>query len=199
MSTTTVSRRRGRAVEGNETSTEPAQETSMSQIVVEDLSVEQAAPAQEVPVTRTINEKAKEALKKYQEESKKAKAFLAEVLSGKHPDLVVPDAVLQAISVIVPLRATSAKRASHSPKAQLLDKLHSMFEANGGKLSLMDIFKEFRMGEGEMRVRIRNAVHDRAPEERMWITYDPSTETYTLEHVGAEAPSGWTGPLPKNK
>lgn len=58
MSTNTTSpRRRGRTVEGNETTTiEPAQETTMTQTVVEDLTVEQATPA-EAPAetsTRTI-------------------------------------------------------------------------------------------------------------------------------------------------
>lgn len=201
MSTNTTSpRRRGRIVEGNETTTiEPSQETTMTQTVVEDLTVEQAAPA-EAPAetsTRTISAQAVEALKKYQEESKKAKAFLAEVLSGKHPDMIIPDAVLEAIRVIVPLRAAKGASSARSPKMQVLDKLLSLFNANGGKLSLMDIFKEFRMGEGEMRVRMRNAIHDRKPEERMWISYDPNTEVYTLEAVGADAPAGWTGPLPK--
>ena len=197
MSTNTTSpRRRGRTVEGNETTTiEPAQETTMTQTVVEDLTVEQATPA-EAPA-RTITPQAVEALKKYQEESKKAKAFLAEVLSGKHPDMIIPDAVLEAIRVIVPLRAAKGASSARSQKMQVLDKLLSLFNANGGKLSLMDIFKEFRMGEGEMRVRMRNAIHDRKPEERMWISYDPNTEVYTLEAVGADAPAGWTGPLPK--
>lgn len=197
MSTnTTPPRRRGRTVEGNETTTiEPAQETTMTQTVVEDLTVEQATPAE--THARTITPQAVEALKKYQEESKKAKAFLAEVLSGKHPDMIIPDAVLEAIRVIVPLRAAKGASSARSPKMQVLDKLLSLFNANGGKLSLMDIFKEFRMGEGEMRVRMRNAIHDRKPEERMWISYDPNTEVYTLEAVGADAPAGWTGPLPK--
>lgn len=201
MSTNTTSpRRRGRTVEGNETTTiEPAQETTMTQTVVEDLTVEQATTAEAPAEThaRTITPQAVEALKKYQEESKKAKAFLAEVLSGKHPNMIIPDAVLEAIRVIVPLRAAKGASSARSPKMQVLDKLLSLFNANGGKLSLMDIFKEFRMGEGEMRVRMRNAIHDRKPEERMWISYDPNTEVYTLEAVGADAPAGWTGPLPK--
>lgn len=201
MSTNTTSpRRRGRTVEGNETTTiEPAQETTMTQTVVEDLTVEQATTAEAPAEThaRTITPQAVEALKKYQEESKKAKAFLAEVLSGKHPDMIIPDAVLEALCVIVPLRAAKGASSARSQKMQVLDKLLSLFNANGGKLSLMDIFKEFRMGEGEMRVRMRNAIHDRKPEERMWISYDPKTEVYTLEAVGADAPAGWTGPLPK--
>ena len=61
-----------------------AQESPMSQIVVEDLTAESVAPVTSAePETtapkREVSEAAKAALKEYQEASKKAKAFLAEV------------------------------------------------------------------------------------------------------------------------
>lgn len=183
-----------------------AQESPMSQIVVEDLTAESVAPVTSAePETtapkREVSEAAKAALKEYQEASKKAKAFLAEVILGKHPQLVLPNEVLEAIRVLVPIR--NAKQGGHAAprnaKQQVLDKLLDLFMANDGKVTLMQVFKEFRMGEGEMRVRMRNAIHDRKPEERMWITYDADTETYTLEEVGLNPPAGWTGTLPKNK
>lgn len=174
-----------------------AQESPMSQIVVEDLTAEPETTAPK----REVSEAAKAALKEYQEASKKAKAFLAEVILGKHPQLVLPNEVLEAIRVLVPIR--NAKQGGHAAprnaKQQVLDKLLDLFMANDGKVTLMQVFKEFRMGEGEMRVRMRNAIHDRKPEERMWITYDADTETYTLEEVGVNPPAGWTGTLPKNK
>lgn len=188
-----------------------AQESPMSQIVVEDLTAESVAPVAPVaPVTsaepettapkREVSEAAKAALKEYQEASKKAKAFLAEVILGKHPHLVLPNEVLEAIRVLVPIRnAKQGHAAPRNAKQQVLDKLLDLFMANDGKVTLMQVFKEFRMGEGEMRVRMRNAIHDRKPEERMWITYDSDTETYTLEEVGVNPPAGWTGALPKNK
>lgn len=178
----------------------------MSQIVVEDLTAESVAPVtyaepETTAPKREVSEAAKAALKEYQEASKKAKAFLAEVILGKHPQLVLPNEVLEAIRVLVPIR--NAKRGGHAAprnaKQQVLDKLLDLFMANDGKVTLMQVFKEFRMGEGEMRVRMRNAIHDRKPEERMWITYDADTETYTLEEVGVNPPAGWTGTLPKNK
>jgi hypothetical protein len=177
----------------------------MSQIVVEDLTAESVAPVTSVePETtapkREVSEAAKAALKEYQEASKKAKAFLAEVILGKHPHLVLPNEVLDAIRVLVPIRnAKQGHAAPRNQKQQVLDKLLDLFMANDGKVTLMQVFKEFRMGEGEMRVRMRNAIHDRKPEERMWITYDADTETYTLEEVGVNPPAGWTGTLPKNK
>lgn len=183
-----------------------AQESPMSQIVVEDLTAESVAPVTSAePETtapkREVSEAAKAALKEYQEASKKAKAFLAEVILGKHPNLVLPNEVLEAIRVLVPIH--NAKKGGHAAhrniKQQVLDKLLDLFMANDGKVTLMQVFKEFRMGEGEMRIRMRNAIHDRKPEERMWITYDADTETYTLEEVGVNPPDGWTGTLPKNK
>lgn len=183
-----------------------AQESPMSQIVVEDLTAESVAPVtsaepETIDPKREVSEAAKAALKEYQEASKKAKAFLAEVILGKHPHLVLPNEVLEAIRVLVPIR--NAKQGGHAAsrnvKQQVLDKLLDLFMANDGKVTLMQVFKEFRMGEGEMRVRMRNAIHDRKPEERMWITYDADTETYTLEGVGVNPPAGWTGILPKNK
>lgn len=173
-----------------------AQESPMSQIVVEDLTAEPETTAPK----REVSEAAKAALKEYQEASKKAKAFLAEVILGKHPHLVLPNEVLEAIRVLVPIRnAKQCHAAPRSSKQQVLDKLLDLFMANDGKVTLMQVFKEFRMGEGEMRVRMRNAIHDRKPEERMWIAYDSDTETYTLEEVGVNPPAGWTGTLPKNK
>lgn len=182
-----------------------AQESPMSQIVVEDLTAESVAPVTSVELETTapkreVSEAAKAALKEYQEASKKAKAFLAEVILGKHPQLVLPNEVLEAIRVLVPIRSTKQGHAApRNAKQQVLDKLLDLFMANDGKVTLMQVFKEFRMGEGEMRVRMRNAIHDRKPEERMWITYDADTETYTLEEVGVNPPAGWAGALPKNK
>lgn len=165
----------------------------MSQIVVEDLTAESVAPVTSAePETtapkREVSEAAKAALKEYQEASKKAKAFLAEVILGKHPPLVLPNEVLEAIRVLVPIR--NAKQGHATPrnaKQQVLDKLLDLFMANDGKVTLMQVFKEFRMGEGEMRVRMRNAIHDRKPEERMWITYDSE---YRDLHLGR----GWREP-----
>lgn len=179
-----------------------AQESPMSQIVVEDLTAESVTSAEPETTApkREVSEAAKAALKEYQEASKKAKAFLAEVILGKHPHLVLPNEVLEAIRVLVPIRNAKQDRAApRNAKQQVLDKLLDLFMANDGKVTLMQVFKEFRMGEGEMRVRMRNAIHDRKPEERMWITYDSDTETYTLEEVGVNPPAGWTGTLPKNK
>lgn len=185
------------------TSIEPltSQENTMSQTIAEDLTAETSSATSVESPRREISDAAKEALKQYQEAAKKAKAYLAEVLLGQHPEVALPNEVLEAIRVLVPVRAAKKGGTSvpRNAKQQLLDKLLDLFMANDGKLSLMQIFKEFRMGEGEMRVRMRNAINDRKPEERMWISYDAASETYTLEHVGSDAPANWAGPMPKSK
>lgn len=191
----------------NRTSVEPsvepvAQENHMYH--TEDLTVESvesvnyAEPETTTP-KREVSEAAKAALKEYQEASKKAKAFLSEVLLGKYPDIVLPNEVVEAIRVLVPIRSAKSGGTPRGSKQQLLDKLLVMFQEHENKLTLMEIFREFKMGEGEMRIRMRNSLNDRKPEERMWISYDPDSEVYTLEAVGVNPPAGWTGTLPKNK
>ena len=126
-----------------------AQESPMSQIVVEDLTTESVAPvtSSEPETTapkREVSEAAKAALKEYQEASKKAKAFLAEVILGKHPHLVLPNEVLEAIRVLVPIRNAKqgGRAAPRNAKQQILDKLLDLFMANDGKVTLMQVFKE---------------------------------------------------------
>ena len=119
----------------------------MSQIVVEDLTAESVAPVTSAePETtapkREVSEAAKAALKEYQEASKKAKAFLAEVILGKHPQLVLPNEVLEAIRVLVPIRnAKQGHAAPRNAKQQVLDKLLDLFMANDGKVTLMQVIK----------------------------------------------------------
>ena len=55
------------------------------------------------------------------------------------------------------------------------------------------------MCECEMRGGMRNAIHDRKPEHRVFFNDTATTEIYTLEEVGVNPPAGWTGTLPKNK
>lgn len=146
---------------------------------------------------RQPSEAAKNALKKFQAESKAAKDFLRECLLGKHPEYEIPEEVLKAIRVLVPVRQKTEPAARGPRKQAVLDALAKMFPEIGSTITLIDIFRQFRMGEGEMRVRMRQAIHDRAPEERLWITYDREAEIYTLVAKGANAPEGWVGVLPK--
>ncbi len=156
------------------------------------------------PVTsgkREVSPQAKEALLAFQKAQKEAKAVLVNFLYEGGADTVnLPEAVRKAMEVLVPNKKASggSKGKSGGSKANALNQLAEMFGTTiGSTVSLMDIFKKFRMGEGEMRIRIRNFIYDRKPEARLWISYDSDAEQYKLEGVGANAPKGWEGVLPK--
>lgn len=151
------------------------------------------------PAVREVSSKAKEALVAYQEAQKKAKVFIISQLYGANADkLVLPEDFRKALEVLVPNKKHGASGSKAGAKATILDQLAEMFGRTvGTNVSLMDIFKGFRMGEGEMRVRMRNMIYDRKPAERLWISYNADAETYTLEGLGENPPKGWRGVLPK--
>ena len=140
-----------------------------------------------------------EGLATWREKSKAAKATLKDALYGENVHgAVFPDAIREALEVLVPntLSRPSATGTKRVRKATVLDKLASLFSGEGSTVSLMTIFTEMRMGEREMYQRITQMIRDRMPESRYWITYDAGTETYTLQHIGPDAPIGWNGPVP---
>lgn len=60
-----------------------------------------------------------------------------------------------------------------------------------------DIWGKFKLGRPEMRRITINLIKQAdSPEERMWISFNPSEGVYTVEGVGAEAPDEWTGYRP---
>lgn len=100
--------------------------------------------------------------------------------------------VVAALKTMIPNRASGGR----VKRATVLDNLAELFKtAPDGVVGLFDIFKRFKMGEGEMRVRIRQLINQEA-DKRVWISYDADKEQYKLEGTGAKAPKGWTGHLP---
>ncbi len=140
-----------------------------------------------------------EGLAAWREKSKAAKDIIKDALYGDNAHgAVFPDAIREALEVLVPnaISRPSASGAKRVRKSTVLNTLASLFSGEGSTVSLMTIFTEMRMGEREMYQRITQMIRDRKPEERYWITYDAGTETFTLQHIGADAPEGWNGPLP---
>ena len=100
--------------------------------------------------------------------------------------------VVAALKTMIPNRASGGR----VKRSTILDNLAELFKtAPDGVVGLFDIFKRFKMGEGEMRVRIRQLINQEA-DKRVWISYDADKEQYKLEGTGAKAPKGWTGHLP---
>lgn len=131
------------------------------------------------------------------EAQSKARAYLRAVAAGQHPEIAssTPDTVMDALCVLFPVKA--AKSAAGAGRLTVIDRICAMFPEVGAEVSLLDIFREFRMGVAEMRIRIRECIYNRPAESRYWITYNPDTEVYRLEGIGANPPEGWKGVLPK--
>ena len=58
------------------------------------------------------------------------------------------------------------------------------------------IWNQFRLGRFEMRRICVNLIKKKAPENRLWISFNPEKGVYALEGTGAEAPEEWTGYTP---
>ena len=102
---------------------------------------------------------------------------------------------MDALCVLFPVKA--AKSTAGAGRLTVIDRICAMFPEVGAEVPLLDIFREFRMGVAEMRIRIRECIYNRPAESRYWITYNPDTEVYRLEGIGANPPEGWKGVLPK--
>lgn len=152
-------------------------------------SVEPADTVVEAIADRTVNARA--AAEKRRKEVAEAKDQIREIIKAGDPS--IPDSFLALVKVLVPL-----KRRTNGPRKRVssVAVLRQLMPNVGDTVSLLDVFKQFKMGEGEMRSRIRQALNH-GPEERLWVSYDPATETYTLEGVGREVPATWKGELPK--
>lgn len=59
-------------------------------------------------------------------------------------------------------------------------------------LSELDIFKALKVGPNEMKAKVNHCLKLAAPEDRMWISYDPDKCTWTFLGVGAKMPEGFS-------
>ena len=144
------------------------------------------------PATRTIPESAKEGLAKWMEESKKAKTVVREWLDGPHDS--VTEELVHALDILFPKKSKKGTSGTRGQEA-ICDKLAKFLE--DGPKDLMAIFKEFKMGEGEVRVRIKELIQKRTGESRVWVRHNEGDDTYEIVARGDEIPAGWKGPFPK--
>lgn len=149
-------------------------------------------PTPATAATRTIPESAKEGLAKWMEESKKAKVVVREWLDGAHD--TVTEELVHALDVLFPKKSKKGTSGTRGQEA-ICDKFAKFLE--DGPKDLMAIFKEFKMGEGECRVRIKELIQKRSGEARVWVRHNADSDTYEIVARGDEIPAGWKGPFPK--
>ena len=70
------------------------------------------------------------------------------------------------------------------------------FVAEKGSIKEDVIFREFKYGRKDCASQIRNHLRKIAPAERVWISFNPDTETYKVEGKGPKAPANWEGFVP---
>lgn len=87
-------------------------------------------------------------------------------------------------------------RSSGGSRNGLSAKLREAFMA-GEPVSEMEIFKAFKIGRPETHAHIRSFIKNvKNVDDRIWVAFDPESETYALVGEGAEAPEGWAGYKP---
>lgn len=72
----------------------------------------------------------------------------------------------------------------------------AMFSEVGDTMGEDAIWNLQKLGRAEMRKATVNLIKKEAPADRMWVSFKPEEGEYTLEGMGEDAPSGWTGYTP---
>lgn len=68
--------------------------------------------------------------------------------------------------------------------------LSKMFTKVGDKLTNLEVFEQYDLSGKDMAKKIKDGV-----EKGVWVSFE--NNTYTLVHLGEEAPADWKGPFPK--
>lgn len=96
-----------------------------------------------------------------------------------------------ALKNAITLFVGSGQRASGVSGVNNL--LYAAFKEHGS-LTEMEVFKQFHIGRPDMKNKVRIFIKFMpTPEDRIWVSFNPETETYTMDGEGANPPEGWEG------
>lgn len=96
-----------------------------------------------------------------------------------------------ALKSAITLFVGSGQRSSGSNGINNL--LYKAFKTNGS-LTEMEVFKQFHIGRPDMKNKIRIFIKFMpTPEDRIWVSFNPETEVYTMDGTGPNPPEGWDG------
>ena len=93
------------------------------------------------------------------------------------------------------LIGTGSRQSSGAPRASINNVLRDLF-IEKTEVSEMDLFMQFKIGQPEMRIKIRIFVKTPNPDDRIWVIFDEEKEVYRMVGKGAEKPSEYTGFIP---
>lgn len=103
----------------------------------------------------------------------------------------LPDEIQDAIKVIAVKRTGGGGGGIR--KNVFMDTLKGHLVEVGDTVDELDLFKELKMGRGEIRAKIRENLKNAAPENRFWVELDADNECWELIGTGEEQPEGWAG------
>lgn len=98
--------------------------------------------------------------------------------------------LLQAVKLLTP-----GQRFGGTVRTGIQDVAASLFKEKG-QLTEVEAFSELKLGRPGMRGVIKKLIRKRAPEDRLWVSFDPVEGIYKLEAEGENAPDGWKGYRP---
>lgn len=123
---------------------------------------------------------------KNQKEMKQAKStvklFLATDAAVKLPE-----------DIIAAMTRICGKVSAGSAQGSVIAKLRGLFPKIGTKVNELEIFKLTKMGRGEIRKKVREALKNSTMAERFWLEFDMPTESWVLLQNGGKQPKGWEG------
>ena len=78
-------------------------------------------------------------------------------------------------------------------KNVFMDCLRSHLTEVGDVVDELDLFRDLKMGRGEIRAKIRENLKKAAPEDRFWVELDAEAECWELIGIGEDQPDAWQG------
>ena len=84
---------------------------------------------------------------------------------------------------------TLSKPTSRSGRTS--DLFDELFPEVGTSIDELELFKKTKMGRSEFKRKVKDAILRAEAIERKWISFDDTTEEWTLVGVGAEPPEDY--------
>lgn len=151
------------------------------------MSMKNETPESTQAATKTDEQK-KAARREASQKRKAAKEAVRQFLQTDECK-ALPKGIQAALAVLAPNKKSRGGGGGGSN----LKLVQGMFPKVGTSVTELDIFKQTKKGRGEFRKLTRSVLKKADPAERMWITFNEETESWTLVAIGENAPKDWDG------
>jgi len=168
-------------------------------MVEQQKNLQSQKPAQSVPLTEEQKREQAVAIElAKRQEKRKADRAAAKARVIEFMKTVKDSQLLADLKFFV---SQARERGEPTVKAISAPLRDALVAAGARGMTGLAIYREFKLGEPEMRIKMRTLIQRAKPEERCFVSYDPKKAeddggTYTVVGVGAALPKGWTGFIP---